>query len=308
MVYKCILLCYNGFAEKKRMQRERIALAKRSFETPAQGLTDIRTGKPVQVPAVPVICRQIRSHRERLGLDQKTLAQLTGVSANAVSNWENGRSRPDVHLLPAICRALRITLDELFALDGQAAGQSLRERRLTERFRRLTEGHRQAVETLTDSLLRAQEAEACPDLRRLLLMDKPLAAGLGDPTEFEEAGEPVYVYASPAASRADYIFRVSGDSMTPDFRDGDLVYVEKTSGGASLQPGELGAFITGNEMYLKRYETDGLHSLNPAYPVMRFTDEDAVYLIGRVLSVMDRMELASGADTEQYLRFHPQER
>ena len=139
-------------------------------------------------------------------------------------------------------------------------------------------------------------------------MDKPLAAGLGDPTEFEEAGEPVYVYASPAASRADYIFRVSGDSMTPDFRDGDLVYVEKTAGGASLQPGELGAFITGNEMYLKRYETDGLHSLNPAYPVMRFTDEDAVYLIGRVLSVMDRRELASGADTEQYLRFHPQER
>ena len=93
-------------------------MAKRSFETPAQGLTDIRTGKPVPVPAVPAICRQIRSHRERLGLDQKTLAQLTGVSANAVSNWENGRSRPDVHLLPAICRALRITLDEPFALDG----------------------------------------------------------------------------------------------------------------------------------------------------------------------------------------------
>ena len=282
-------------------------MAKRSFQTPAQELIDISTGKPVPPPDVPLICSQIRRFRERQGLDQKTLAQRTGVSPNAVSNWENGRSRPDVNLLPGICAALQISLEELFALPGPAARPTSRERRLTESFRRLTEGHRLAVESLTEALLRAQEREACPDLRRLLLMDKPLAAGLGDPTEFEEEGEPVFVYASPAANRADYVFRVSGDSMTPAFHDGDLVYVEKTAGGSSLQPGELGAFISGNEMYLKRFEADGLHSLNPAYPVMRFTDEDAVYLIGRVLSVMDRSELASAADTEKYLSLHPQE-
>ena len=280
-------------------------MAKRSFQTPGQGLTDMRTGEAA--PGVPVICSQIRRWRERRGLDQKTLALRTGVTANAVSNWENGRSRPDVHLLPVICGALGITLDELFALKDPLTAQTRRERRVTERFRRLTEGNRQAVEGLLDALLRAQEGDACPDLRRLLLMDKPLAAGLGDPTEFEEEGEPVFVYASPAADRADYVFRVSGDSMTPDYQDGDLVYVEKAAGGASLRPGEIGAFITGNEMYLKRYEADGLHSLNPAYPVMRFTEGDAVYLIGRALSVLGPGELASDADREKYLLLHPQE-
>ena len=54
-------------------------------------------------------------------------------------------------------------------------------------------------------------------------------------------------------------------------------------------------------------ESMKLHSLNPAYPVMRFTEGDAVYLIGRALSVVGRGELASGADREKYLLLHPQE-
>ena len=42
---------------------------------------------------LPVICERIRHYRDRMGMEQLKLADLVGVTANSVSNWENGRSR-----------------------------------------------------------------------------------------------------------------------------------------------------------------------------------------------------------------------
>ena len=67
---------------------------------------DLKTGQLAEVPVLPVICERIRYFRALRGMEQKTLADLSGVTPNSVSNWENGRSRPDVNLLPAICDAL----------------------------------------------------------------------------------------------------------------------------------------------------------------------------------------------------------
>ena len=143
--------------------------------------------------------------------------------------------------------------------------------------------------------------ESRREVKRLLLMDRPLAAGIGDPTEFGEESEPIFVYASNDADRADYVFIVNGDSMTPDYNDGDMVFVQGLPIGSRLRYGEIGAFIVGNELYIKEYEKDGLHSLNPSYPVLRFCEEESVYLIGRVLSVMDKAEIASREDVDRYL-------
>ena len=51
--------------------------------------------------------------------------------------------------------------------------------------------------------------------------------------------------------------------MEPEFHDGDQVLVRH---GVSLRPGEVGIFTRGDEGYIKVYQRDGLHSLNPAYP------------------------------------------
>ena len=78
---------------------------------------DMHTGKPVPAETKPMICDRIRHYREKLGMEQKALATMVGVTANAVSNWERGRARPDVNLLPDICEALQITLYQLYGLD-----------------------------------------------------------------------------------------------------------------------------------------------------------------------------------------------
>ena len=263
-------------------------------------VVDMKTGKPVAKPVLPVICERIHHYRSLAGVEQKALADLVGVTANSVSNWENGRSRPDVNLLPGICRALHITLYDLFGLEDPTAKYTARQLQLADDFIGLAEGHRRAVENLVDTLKDMEAAENCPELTVLTYFSRRLAAGFGDPTEFEDEGEKVYVYASPDVNRADCIFTVNGNSMEPDFRSGQDVLVQRIPGGPDLRYGEIGAFIVGNETYIKEYQEDGLHSLNPAYDTMRFDDSASVYLIGRVLGILDKASYATPEDISRY--------
>jgi phage repressor protein C with HTH and peptisase S24 domain len=172
-------------------------------------------------------------------------------------------------------------------------------------YRQLSRGNRYAVDKLTDSLLTVQRAEECRDIRQLPFYDRKLAAGIGDPTEFEDKFTPLFLYADKIDSRADCVFGVNGDSMEPAYHDGDLVLVERIPDGADLKEGETGAFIIGNETYIKNLGKDGLHSLNPDYKTIRFHDHDIVYLIGRVLSILDPdKDIARPDDVEKYMAIH----
>ena len=95
--------------------------------------------------------------------------------------------------------------------------------------------------------------------------------------------------------------------MEPDYHSGDLVLVERVPDAPGLKRGEIGAFIVGNETYIKEYADDGLVSLNPRYPLMRFDEENRVYLIGRVLGKLDPACIAASEDLERYRRIHPEE-
>ena len=57
--------------------------------------------------------KRIMQHRKRLGLTQEQLAERVGVSAQAVSKWENDLSCPDISLLPVLAEIFGITVDEL---------------------------------------------------------------------------------------------------------------------------------------------------------------------------------------------------
>lgn len=269
---------------------------------------DMKTGKPIEKPVLPVICERIRFYREHMGMEQKALADYIGITPNSISNWENGRSRPDVNLLPGICEALNISLYDLFGIPDPTIKYTARQQMFIDEFTNLSAGHKTAVEKLMDTLSAVEAAENCPELTKLTYFSRQLAAGFGDPTEFDDEGEPVYVYSSPNVNRADCIFTVNGNSMEPDFRSGQDVLVQRIPGAPDLQYGEIGAFIIGNEAYIKEYEEDGLHSLNPDYKTMRFCeDSDTVYLIGRVLGTLDQTAYAKQEDIERYEAVHGEE-
>ena len=59
------------------------------------------------------IGKRIAEYRKKKNLKQDELAEMLGVSAQAVSKWENDISCPDILLLPALSDNLCISIDEI---------------------------------------------------------------------------------------------------------------------------------------------------------------------------------------------------
>ena len=68
-----------------------------------------------------VLSERIAGLRKERGLTQEQLGQSVGVSAQAVSKWENGRAT-DVELLPTLADRLGVTIDALF---GRKEGEAV---------------------------------------------------------------------------------------------------------------------------------------------------------------------------------------
>ena len=62
--------------------------------------------------------QNIASYRKSKNITQEALAEICGVSAQAVSKWENDASCPDITLLKTIARTFGISVDELLD-DGE---------------------------------------------------------------------------------------------------------------------------------------------------------------------------------------------
>lgn len=57
---------------------------------------------------------KIKRLRKRKGISQEALAEILGVSFQAVSKWETTSSMPDISLVPSIAAFFDVSIDELF--------------------------------------------------------------------------------------------------------------------------------------------------------------------------------------------------
>lgn len=57
---------------------------------------------------------RLKAARAEQGLSQQQLADLVGVSRQTINSIEKGDYNPTVNLCIAICRALGLTLNDLF--------------------------------------------------------------------------------------------------------------------------------------------------------------------------------------------------
>lgn len=69
----------------------------------------------------------IRSRRGALGLTQEQLADTLGVTAAAVSKWENDLSLPDMALLPALARRLKTDPNTLLGFSAEPTRSEIAE-------------------------------------------------------------------------------------------------------------------------------------------------------------------------------------
>lgn len=67
------------------------------------------------------IGKRIAEHRKRLMMTQDQLAEQLGVTAQAVSKWENDQSCPDISILPKLAEIFGTTTDELLGIKAHEA-------------------------------------------------------------------------------------------------------------------------------------------------------------------------------------------
>lgn len=63
------------------------------------------------------IGKLILTKRKEKGFTQQQLADMLGVTNKAVSKWENGKSMPDIGIIPELCKVLDISISTL--LNGE---------------------------------------------------------------------------------------------------------------------------------------------------------------------------------------------
>ena len=90
----------------------------------------------------------------------------------------------------------------------------------------------------------------------------------------------------PVDVDADFVIPIKGDSMEPDYQDGDLVFIQTS---VDLNDGVIGVFDYNGEAYIKQLVIDEdqayLHSLNPEYKDMPITPETDFRIIGEVVDL-----------------------
>lgn len=253
-----------------------------------------------EAPSLPAVCERIRYYRKKKGMEQKQLAQMLGITGNAVTNWENGRSRPDIQTLPRLCEILNVSLYELMGLPDPYVQYTPDEQNMMTDYRALSEAHQKFVQKMVSDLRMAEKLEVMRPITKVLHPPRSLAAGVGDPSECYDEAEELYLHSSSLIDRADYVFDVSGDSMEPNYHNGDMVLVRKLSSISDLNYGDVGAFTMENELYIKVFDEKGLRSYNPVYCLMPYTEYERIFLIGEVIGVLQEDDFATREEIQLY--------
>lgn len=60
-----------------------------------------------------MVGKNIKFFREKKNITQSELADKLSVTRQAVSNWENGKTEPDIEMLNKIASVLEISIEEL---------------------------------------------------------------------------------------------------------------------------------------------------------------------------------------------------
>ena len=246
---------------------------------------------------------RLKEKREALGITQPQLAEMLNVSKGAIGNWETDVNSPRVTLLYDLFDILHCDANYLF----QDETRELYENEASpEEFENIIKKYRLIAEyspdgaVVVDTVLDREYAiaeklrEQKEQLEKARKMDMEVAeeivptrlwayygkiAAAGTSVEFSDmiAGTKEYPI-NEMNQNADYVIGVNGDSMEPEYYDGDIVFVEKTT---HVSNGDVGIFQKDNNIYIKKAGENGLVSLKAGYPII--TSEDGVRVLGKVL-------------------------
>lgn len=221
--------------------------------------------------------------RTDAGMSQLELAACLKKEGLEVTNqhiykWEKNINRPSASQFIALCLVFGIhDITGVFAEASDAPYSRLN-----------PEGQRKVREYI--KVLDASGLYALPvaqgdilPFKKLPVYTQPASAGTGlflDSDAFDE----VEVHRE-VSDKADFGIRISGDSMMPQYIDGQIVWVHRQN---SLNSGEIGIFLLNGDAYIKKFELNdrkaSLVSLNSTYAPILVKDSDTLVIYGKVMN------------------------
>ena len=217
---------------------------------------------------------KLRSFKDESGMTYRSIADGTGMPQTTIEKLFSGRTNdPKLMMTERIARVMGHSVSELLP---DSEHYSPYERDMILKLRRLDADGRARTESVIKSELRRIRAEAG---RRFPCMyyDFPVSAGTGEYPDYTTA-KIIELSEKPPAG-TDFVLRISGDSMEPDYSDGDHVSVKSAQ---TLEYGDIGIFAYTGNVYIKEYTQAGLRSLNSKYPII--AGHEDIRVLGKVLS------------------------
>ena len=246
---------------------------------------------------------KVRHFRTKAGMTTDQLAEALQISTSSVRNWECGLTRPDPEYIYRMFSILNVEPNEFFGIKGIGTLLTTQERALIDDYRSLDRSGKEAVETFAAAMTQKNYARKLRRAYRIQNsvknMERPFAAGdhvyeWDDNPDISE----VILYDSPLVSRADEIITVSGNSMEPQFYDGDKVLIEYCT---EIRNGDIGCFfVPGIGGVIKQKAYDRLHSLNPVCDDIIIAEEGAT-IIGRALCVITKDMIPTAEEQALYI-------
>lgn len=218
--------------------------------------------------------KQLAKYREENHIDQKDIAKLLDITPQTVSNYETGKNKIPYEKLIMLCNYYKKNpLDFIKAdLNFDLEETKQHEQKILSAYKNLTDSDRRVVDFIfgtrqEEPVQYSDNTNKLINLGEIIFIDtypQPVSAGKGN-IYIDDSPAPQLYPATPISSKADYCARISGDSMYPDYLNGDFVYVDTKT--KDLSNDDIGIFFYDGEAYCKKYYEDNdikkLISLNP---------------------------------------------
>lgn len=237
----------------------------------------------------------ISTHRKKKGLHQQDLADELAkegikISSKAVSSWERNLAEPSVSVYYKVCQILDIQnmYEAYFGIDSVIPD--------TDPFSSLSnEGREKAMDYINllhaSGMYEKQSAKVIP-FRSIDIFENAVSAGTGN-FLIDGPKETICIDESILPESTTFGVRISGDSMEPEFHNGQIAWVLQQE---SIANGEIGIFALNGEAYIKKFKIDKngifLISLNKKYEPIKVGKNDRLDIFGKVLGKCDFSEIA----------------
>ncbi|MDS5347005.1 phage transcriptional repressor [Streptococcus pneumoniae] len=224
-----------------------------------------------------ILGSSIKEVRKSKKLTQKKLAELTGFKQNTISNHENGNRQLDEKDIRIYAQALEVSPQYLFDLAKPSSIKIIPttspiqtiydELEPPRQGKVLNYAKRQLDEQENEEETKINEVSEVISLYQVEVVSETAAAsGFNYGFGYDDTDREI-IEVDEQPPHHDIATKVSGDSMQPDYQDGDILYlVDK---GLTTYNGDLAVIAYGDRSYFKKIYTENgrlrLVSLNDKY-------------------------------------------